>query len=468
MRRESALPLALFRILFGACLALDVGGLIRYAPWWFDDVPFVAPTAVPVVPLLAVWLAAAVGLTLGLFTRACAVVSYLACVGFLGFAAMPLAYEYHLDNLYILASFALIFLPVERRLSIDALRKPPATRTVGRGPGVFLALLVASIYFDSAVWKLSSRMWMEGLGYWVPACQPWDVLLSLPWTIENEWVARGLGYVTLVYELLFVVLVWFRRIRIPLLLVGFGLHVGIGTVIPLPLFGMLMIAFLVGLIPLRAPREGGGGAAPGERPGRGPVAVFYAGWAFAFLLGFLEPVGALARYGVGGATGAMPRPWHVTSDGALARAYSRTMTWSYRLFGFRSHPIFLDSQFVDYTVETRLRYQAPGETGEGRRFYGPIRNRMWLAWNYRMVWPLLPRQRVEDWLVRFVTFHAVRDGLDLERGQVVIEQRPIELPVTEWRPGQRERNVGSDWTRVGRITGEPGSVVVLWQEPFWS
>ena len=46
----SARTLALFRMLFGACLALDVTGLMRDAPLWFDQ------AAMPVTGLLAVWL----------------------------------------------------------------------------------------------------------------------------------------------------------------------------------------------------------------------------------------------------------------------------------------------------------------------------------------------------------------------------------------------------------------------------
>lgn len=470
-RRESALPLALFRILFGTCLALDLVELIRHAPFWFDEVPFLVPSRVPAVPVLAVWLAAVLGLTAGCFTRLCAVVNYVACVAFFGVASMRLGFEYHLDNLFILTSFGLIFLPVDRALSIDSWRRPPADRTVGRLPGIFLALVASSIYLDSAVWKLSSRMWMEGLGYWVPASQPWEGQPAFPWTLDNELAARAAGYATLVYELAFVALVWFRRARMVLLPVGLALHAGIALVIPLPLFGLLMVAYLVGLVPWRAPAGAPRVPAARRRWKTAGMALFYAGWALAFALGMLWPLGVLVERGLGGVDGATPRPWHVTSRSSLARLQSRAMEWSYRLFGFRSHPIFLDSQFAPVNVQTRLRYHPPpdgAEGAEGLPVHPPNRNRLWIAWNYRITWPELPREEVEAQLVRFVTFHAVRRGLDLRKGSVVIEQREIELPVTEWRPGQRARNAASPWRKVGSIAGAPGALEFLWQDPSWS
>jgi vitamin K-dependent gamma-carboxylase-like protein len=454
--RTSALPLALFRVGFGACLAWDIASLMNAAPLWF------AGLSLPVVPLLVVWLVAALGLMLGAFTGPCAWVNYLFCVVMLGFVGLERGFEYHLDNLYILASFGLLFLPVSRVLSIDARRSPPEDRTVGRLPFVFLALVVSGIYLDSAIWKLSSRMWIEGLGYWAPASQPWDGRVALNWTLEHEWIARAAGYITLVYELLFVVLVWSRRLRLPLLTVGFLLHLGIGLVLPLPRFGTLMVVFLIGLLPLGKVTQV---PARPPSPWRVPIVAGFIGWALAFCLVLVEPVGVLVRHGLGGVDGALPRSWHVTDNTTAARLAQRAMSWSYRLFGVRSHPIFLDSQFVDATVETRLL------TRDGERLarlHEPLVHRHWLAWNYRIAWPLLPLERAEAQLLRFVDYHATRRGLDLERVQVIVEQRPIEMPVDGWRKGQRARNLASVWRQVGVIEGPTGALSATWQDPVWT
>lgn len=119
-------------MLFGLCLFIDVLGLLEYAPLWFDPVPFVERGSAWARPLLGVWLLATIGLTLGAFTRVCALVNYISCVVFMGFYAMPASCEFHLDPLYLLTSSALL-LPTDqqgalhRRLaqsSQDTLHRP--------------------------------------------------------------------------------------------------------------------------------------------------------------------------------------------------------------------------------------------------------------------------------------------------------------------------------------------------------
>ena len=356
-------------------------------------------------------------------------------------------------------------------------------------------LVVSSIYFDSAIWKLSSSMWMAGLGYWTPALQPWDAWVTLPWTLDNEWIARAAGYVTLAFELAFPVLVWPRRTRWLMLLIGLGLHIGVGTVIPLPLFGALMIAFLAGLLPpwwFRAPAVDRSSHEPLASDAvawrfRGAVA-FFAVFAVFFSAAMVEPMSVLVRSGIGGVDGPKRRSIPATFDGSLIQAYRGVMQAGYRFAGFRTHPIFLDGQFVDYTHQTRLVYRGPciptlasadlslpaarsavldREAGPGRRFYALNQNRLWLAWTYRMVRPRLPVARVESKLRRFLQYWAVRAELDLERGYIAVEQRAIELPVDRWQRGVRERNERSEWREVGRFYGPASEMTATWSDPCW-
>lgn len=481
-RRVSAVPLACFRVLFGLCLFFDVSALIEYEPMWFDPVPWVERGPAWVAPLLWIWLAATIGLVLGAFTRTCAVLNYLGCVTFMSFNAMPRSYEYHLDNLYIVTSFVLPFLPLARVLSIDALRRPPKTRSIGPGSEIFFALVVSSIYLDSALWKLSSSMWMNGLGYWTVAVQPWDRMPSFAWTIDNEWIARGSGYVVLVFELVFLVLVWFRRIRLPLLAIGFVLHIGIGTFLPIPLFGLIMCSFLVALIPVRAPEERLQDE-PAEAPApsfirRRLVPAYFGLWALVFTVELYDPIRAIARDGFGGSSTTHQRFWYSSASTPAERWFGASVFWIYRVFGFRSHPIFIDSQFTHYSSQTRLRFHRAEAAedaaaaleieGEGETFYPPHRNRRFLALYYRTLWPLIPREHVETRLTRFLAHHAGREGgIDVERGWVTIEQRSIEMPVDRWVHGQHARNEAQPWRRVGVAHGTPGNLEFRWSDPCW-
>lgn len=92
-------------------------------------------------------------------------------------------------------------------LSIDAWRNPPKTRSIGPAAEIFFALALSSVYLDSAIWKLSSSMWIAGLGYWTPGVQPWPGQPSFAWTLESPWIAHLAGYGTLLFELSFLVLV---------------------------------------------------------------------------------------------------------------------------------------------------------------------------------------------------------------------------------------------------------------------
>lgn len=472
--RASAIPLAICRILFGLCLVFDIWALIDYAPMWFDGVPYVEPAPRWVELLLFIWLSVAIGLTVGAFSRVCASLNYLANVIFIGFFAMPASCEFHPDALFLSTSFVLPFLPISRVWSLDAWRNPPTTRSIGPGSEIFFALLVSSIYLDSALWKLSSTMWMNGLGYWTPATQPWPEQLSFAWSLENEWVAKTAGYGTLIFELSFAVLVWFRPLRWLLLLIGLLLHVGIGVVFPLPIFGLIMVALLAALVPLKAPDEG---LLAVERTGlvRRFVPAYFALWASVSLLGVLHPLSTLSRVGLGGSNGQQHRPWYAASETTLQRAVGAGFFWVYRLFGFRTHHIFLDDQFTRYTTQTRLRFhsadaEAPSpwtNENKGVDFFPPAYNRRFKAWHYRTAYALLPLRRVEERLRRWLNFHHGHGDIDLHDGWVTIEQRPIHMPIDAWVPGQRQRNLETPWRLAGVARGAPGAIEFEWQQPCW-
>ncbi len=477
--RSSALPLALFRILFGLCLVFDIVALIEYAPMWFDAVPWVERRAAWIDPALYVWLAAAVCLMVGAFSRFAAALNYAGCVTFMSFHAMPLSYEYHLDNLYLVTSFVLPFLPIGRALSVDAWRRPPAVRTIGPAAEIFFALVVSSIYFDSALWKLGSSMWMNGLGYWTTAVQPWEGQPTLAWTLNNEWIARSAGYVTLIFELVFAFLIWFRPLRWPLLLIGFTLHVGIGTLLPIPLFGLIMVSFLTALIPLRpAPPTKEEEGAPVEKTLAerfGPAYLVL--WGIVFTVGLADPLLAISKEGIGGSTTTQQRFWYSKAETPIDRGVGASVFWIYRIFGFRSHPIFIDSQFSLCSHETRLRFhpnsadlsaeQVFDLPNEGESFHPPHYNRRFLALYYRSIWALLPRYHVETRLARFLNYHAGRGSFDRMDGWISIEQRPIEMPVDRWVHGQRSTNEAQPWTRVGVAEPYADGFGFTWREPSW-
>ena len=428
----SALPLAWFRVSFAAVLALDVAALLRDVAFWFPGDRARALAAVG----LSLWFVALGALGLGLRTRVAAGVNYAFAVVFLGVLGMPLGYEYHPDGLYLLASLGLLFLPVSEHLALDARGREP--RGVTRLQWAYLAFIPSSIYLDSALWKLSSEAWWNGLGFWLPAVWPTAASGPPAWAVEDEWVARGLGYATLAFELAFPVCIWIRRARLPLIAFGCGLHIGIGWLMPLPIFGALMCALLVGLVP----------AGPGRpAPRRGDVAprLALAAVVSAFTLSLAEPLRALAAAG----PGARDAPQEARLV-PRSPAHQRAIVWSYRLLGVRTHPIFLDSAFRDSTLARRLVVVHPDGRTEP---VGPVaRDRHFTWWMFRATWPLLEPSDVEARLERYVRCFAPDD---LPAGaRIELQERALDLPVDGWCAGQRERNASAPWRTASTLHTE--------------
>jgi hypothetical protein len=108
---------------------------------------------------------------------------------------------------------------------------------------------VGLFYVDSVLWKLGSHTWTSGLGFWRPAVLPQLTRVDLGPLLDNRTVVLVLGYGILVFEGTFLVLMWFRRLRLPLMALGMALHLGIALVFPLTVFGLLMTALMLLLLP---------------------------------------------------------------------------------------------------------------------------------------------------------------------------------------------------------------------------
>jgi predicted DCC family thiol-disulfide oxidoreductase YuxK len=104
----------------------------------------------------------------------------------------------------------------------------------------FIPVLVgiAFVYFDSTLHKLASPTWLKGLGMWAPASLPYVVHLDTSWLLNIKWLAILLGYVSMVFEFLFLFLFPFRKYRIILTIIGAGLHLGILVQFPIPFFAL--------------------------------------------------------------------------------------------------------------------------------------------------------------------------------------------------------------------------------------
>lgn len=247
----SSAGLGLFRIFFGLVILLEA--IIIYQ---FRYLVF-APREPVLTYILIAWFPFIIMLILGLFTRIATIGNYM---GVLACISSLTTYEYHHDYVVIGVSFLMLMVPMGAGFSLDNLLKK-LVRSTNRSeykvnhqmPYIYYLLFIfvgiALVYFDSIFYKWSSPMWRGGLGLWFPASMPVAINRDMSFLLDQYWLVYPLGIVTIIFETIFIVAMWFRKLNPIMFLVGIGLHVGIVVFFPIPLFGLGVTALYLLLIP---------------------------------------------------------------------------------------------------------------------------------------------------------------------------------------------------------------------------
>jgi len=255
--KVDAKGLAIFRIIFCSILLADVIQLIYFRQLIFDKVPYLVPYEIEVWPILMFWAAALVFIIFGLFTRIATIINYILTVIILGTIS---SYEYHMIYTYLMVTFMLMFLPLSKSLSLDRLLlklkysntrfryNPPQTVSLlSYYATIFVG--IGFVYFDSVFFKFNSSLWLEGLGLWLPASVPQCVFFDITPILNLKYLVIGLGYLTLVFETVFLFTFWRKKWQIPLLIIGVGLHLGILVCFPIPFFALGFSALYLLMVP---------------------------------------------------------------------------------------------------------------------------------------------------------------------------------------------------------------------------
>jgi len=111
---------------------------------------------------------------------------------------------------------------------------------------LFCQLQVVNIYLMSGLDKVMSETWRSGEAF--AYVRHLELLYNpvLPDLFANNFWDFIFSWTTILFELSFVVLVWIKKTRLPMLLIGIVFHLFIWIVLSLPDFGMIMIlSFLI-------------------------------------------------------------------------------------------------------------------------------------------------------------------------------------------------------------------------------
>jgi len=256
-KKIDSIGLAIFRIAFFTVLFFEICDLEKFKDIIYGPYGTIVISDIDLSIPLCLWKISCLMIILGLFTRASLLVNYVLSLVFISTIN---TFEYHMFYVYLGIGFLCFFIPISNRLSLDNLfLKIKYVNTkiqfeINHKVSVWnywMIILhgIAFIYFGSIFFKFSSKMWMSGLGMWLPASMPMASITDNLWLLNNEVLIKGLGYLTVAFELIFIFLFWFKKFRVPLFLIGFGLHLGIVICFPLPWFGLGEIAILLLLVP---------------------------------------------------------------------------------------------------------------------------------------------------------------------------------------------------------------------------
>lgn len=104
-------------------------------------------------------------------------------------------------------------------------------------------LQIAILYLVSGVWKLKGDLWLDGSAMFLTLSFK---EFGFPWianSLKNNTIfLQLLTWVVLAYQVLFIVLIWFKPIRKWALLFGAAFHISIIFLIGITDFGLFMIA----------------------------------------------------------------------------------------------------------------------------------------------------------------------------------------------------------------------------------
>ncbi|RZJ53710.1 MAG: hypothetical protein EOO44_07610 [Flavobacterium sp.] len=256
--KVDAIGIAIFRIFYSLILFCELLQLYKFRNIIYDKQPFIETGEIDVSFLFYFWLPVVLLITVGLFTRFATILNYIFSVIIFSSAAK---FEYHVFYVYVGINFLMMFMPVSRVLSLDNLLQKIKYSNIHKTYAVNKKVLqinywmpvfigIGLVYIDSVFHKLSSNLWANGLGVWLPSSLPMITWNDTSFLLNQEYIVKFLGYFILLFEGCFIFLFWFKKTRIPFFTIGVFFHLGILIAYPIPYFALTYIGIYLLLIPV--------------------------------------------------------------------------------------------------------------------------------------------------------------------------------------------------------------------------
>ena len=278
---QSPLPIALFRILYGICVSFTL--ILLYPDWleWFGPnawfslktmqaiEPGVRLDLFTLLPANDQWITGffwfsltfAVLFTIGLWSRISSIVVFLCLVSI---QQRALFITHGGDKFLRVAGFFLMFAPSGAALSLDRFtrvrRKREGPTIEPRAPWAqrMIQFELAFLYFTSFLWKLRGHTWLDGTALFYVLHLHEMRRFPLPSWLQNAVVLKLGCWFILALEFSLGILIWFKRYRYYLLLLGLLFHLCLEYALNTPMFQWdVLTAYVLFIDPEDLRRAGG-------------------------------------------------------------------------------------------------------------------------------------------------------------------------------------------------------------------
>lgn len=180
---------------------------------------------------------------LGLFSRFFSVIAWFLHLGFL---YRNYGVAFGVDQITAIWLFYLMFTQADARLSL----RNYLFKKVARSEGDlltsvfyrFIQIQLCVIYLYSGFEKLKGQTWWDGTALWSVFANSQMVIADFTWTKNFPMVIIAVTFGTILFEVYFPVLVWFKKTRPWFLVVGVCFHAAIGVLMALWAFALVMIS----------------------------------------------------------------------------------------------------------------------------------------------------------------------------------------------------------------------------------
>lgn len=210
---------------------------LAWSFWWYVPDAWLSPVHYACCTVVLAF-------ALGFMTRTTSILSWLIAVAYSHRSALS---NYGLDQINCILLMYLMVAPCGHYLSIDAWirsRKHPATDP---GPSILanvsmrlMQLHLCIIYLWAGLGKLQGESWWDGRAMWQAFSSYEYQSLDMTFLAGFPIVLNLLTHLTIAWEVFFCALVWNKTLRPLMLLLGFGMHMGIGAFLGMWTFGTAM------------------------------------------------------------------------------------------------------------------------------------------------------------------------------------------------------------------------------------